>query len=57
LELASIYNLPLVVDALIKKGAKLNATGTDGETAVCWTAIHGHIDCLVLLVGAGADVN
>jgi len=54
--MASSNNLPLVVSALIKKGADLS-TDRIGYQAVWKAAASEHLDCVKVLVDAGADVN
>jgi len=56
--MASRKNLPLVVDALIKKGADLNAKGPGAaHTGVAIAAYWGFFECMKILIEAGADVN
>jgi len=42
-----------VIDALIKKGANIDFSG---QGAVCEAGRLGHLDCMKILVEAGADV-
>lgn len=47
-----------VLDTLYYDGkANINATGTDGMTALMWAAYNEDIDLIDWLVGEGADIN
>ena len=46
------------VKQLVKAGAELNATNSDGNTALIDAAtFNGHVDCVKELVKAGAELN
>jgi hypothetical protein len=50
----------LVCDFEFMAATWLHATGTcvqGGYTALVWAAIKGHVDCLRLLLDAGANAN
>ncbi len=57
--LAAVKNgsSPAVVRALIKQGAKVDATEPDGATALAWAAHRDNLETADLLVRAGADPN
>ena len=46
-----------VVRLLIETAADVNATRSDGYTALMCAAQNGHTDCAKLLIEAGATVN
>lgn len=46
-----------IVDMLLNRGARINATNTGEDTALHLAASHGHIDCVNLLLKNRADVN
>ena len=41
----------------MKAGAELNATNSDGNTALICAACNGHVNCVKELVKAGAELN
>jgi len=49
--------LPLVFDALLKKGADVNSTTDRGWPLVFWAADSCRLDTLKMLIDAGADCN
>jgi len=46
-----------IVDTLIRAGADIHATGTNGWTPLHMAAARGHVDKARLLIQSGADVN
>lgn len=46
-----------IVDMLLNRGARINATNMGDDTALHLAASHGHLDCAHLLVKNKADVN
>jgi ankyrin repeat protein len=44
-----------VVEYLLEHGAKVDAKGVFGGTALHWAALHGHLDTVRLLVSRGAS--
>lgn len=46
-----------IVDMLLNRGARINATNMGDDTALHLAASHGHIDCVSLLLKNKADVN
>lgn len=59
LMLAGEYARPEIVQMLLTRGADVNATDQDGETALMW-ALQDPLDnirCVSLLLAHGADVN
>lgn len=57
LMVASWEGLGDVARELIRRGAKVNATGSGGTTAMHKAAWHGHVDLIVVLCQAGGDVS
>lgn len=51
---AGRYN---IVDMLLNRGARINATNMGDDTALHLAASHGHVDCVNLLLKNNADVN
>lgn len=47
----------LIVKALIKNGADLNATNSFGTSVLKWAAIRKKADAIEVLLRAGADSN
>ena len=45
------------VKLLLDYGADVNAKNDNGETALDWTSVTGHIEPVKLLLEYGADVN
>ena len=45
------------VQALLKKGASVEATAPKNRTALIWAATNGHTTVVEVLYGAGADIN
>lgn len=46
-----------IVDMLLNRGARINATNMGDDTALHLAASHGHIDCVNMLLKNKADVN
>lgn len=46
-----------IVDMLLNRGARINATNMGDDTALHLAASHGHIECVNLLLKNKADVN
>jgi integrin-linked kinase len=46
-----------IVDMLLNRGARINATNMGDDTALHLAASHGHLDCVSLLLKNKADVN
>ncbi len=46
-----------VLNALLQKGAQVNASETGGNTALHWAAFGGRLNCCKLLMVSGADIN
>jgi uncharacterized protein len=44
-----------VVQALLAKGAEVNAKNNNGATALIWASIQGHVDVVQALLAKGAD--
>lgn len=42
---------------MIKAGANISQANTDGQMAVHYAAMKGNLECLKVLIEAGADVN
>jgi ankyrin repeat protein len=57
LEIAAQNNDPSVLTLLLTKGAKLNARGVYGYTALMRAAGRGNVEAVSLLLKAGADPN
>src|SRR5678815_319497 len=45
------------VQALLQKGANVNAAQADGARAIHWAVYNGDLEMVKMLVGAGADVR
>ena len=54
---ACYYNRPLVADALLQAGARVGFVRKDGAIALLMACQFGHIECVRVLIRAGADVN
>jgi ankyrin repeat protein len=54
---ACTHNHPLVADALLQAGARVGFVRKDGATALYMACQDGHIECVRVLIRAGADVN
>lgn len=46
-----------IVDMLLNRGARINATNMGDDTALHLAASHGHLDCVSILLRNKADVN
>lgn len=46
-----------IVDMLLNRGARINATNMGDDTALHLASSHGHLDCVSLLLKNKADVN
>lgn len=46
-----------IVDMLLNRGARINATNMGDDTALHLAASHGHVECVNLLLKNKADVN
>ena len=46
-----------IVDMLLNRGARINATNMGDDTALHLASSHGHVDCVNLLLRNKADVN
>ncbi|KAF3063189.1 DNA damage response protein kinase DUN1 [Trichoderma lentiforme] len=57
LVLISAFCLPEVLQYLVSKGHKINARGSDGETALIRSAGFGHIENVQTLLRLGAEVD
>jgi hypothetical protein len=55
--LAARTNQPEIIELLIDHGAKVNAKGPWGGTALHWACIRGCADAVDVLLHRGADVN
>jgi len=54
---ASTFGQPLVVDALLQAGARVSFVRKDGVTALYMACQKGDLECVRLLIRAGADVD
>ena len=45
------------VTELLKDGARVDAKGEDGKTALIWAVDSRHTECVKALIDAGADLN
>jgi len=54
---ACTHNRPLVADALLQAGARVGFVRKDRFTALGMACEEGHIECVRMLIRAGADVN
>lgn len=57
LVLASAFNLPHVLRDLVSHGLKINARGSDGETALIRSAEFGHTENVRVLLELGAEID
>ncbi|KAK4059226.1 hypothetical protein Trihar35433_11113 [Trichoderma harzianum] len=57
LVLISAFCLPEVLQYLVSKGHKINARGSDGETALIRSAGFGHVENVQALLRLGAEVD
>ncbi|KAK6624058.1 hypothetical protein RUM44_010916 [Polyplax serrata] len=57
LHVASMYNVPNVVEYLLSSGANCNAVDYYGRTPAHYAAMRGHQNALLLLLHKGADIN
>lgn len=57
LHIASMYNVPNLVEYLLTCGADCNASDCDGRTPVHYAALRGHQNALLLLLHSNADMN
>jgi ankyrin repeat protein len=48
---------PHVLEAMLKRGAKVDVRATDGEMPLHWAARHGNLASVKLLLENGADAN
>lgn len=55
LHYTGLRNKPLIMQALLKCGAKVNATEVNGATALHGAVFHGNLEVCKILVQAGAD--
>ena len=55
--MAAATNHADIVTLLLEKGAKINAKGPDGETALGGAVVEGYVDVVKLLIAKGADPN
>ena len=46
---------PAVLKAMLKRGAKVNVRSSDGDTPLHWAARANNVECVKLLLDAGAD--
>ena len=46
-----------ILQALLAKGAKVNAQTSNGETALVWASKQGYLDVVQMLLSNGADIN
>src|SRR5262245_55701112 len=45
-----------IVELLLTRGAKVDAQGDEGETALMWAAAGGQVDIVKRLIAAGAKI-
>ena len=57
LNLAGIYGLTNIANALIDAGADLNLVNADNFTPLCNAAAWGHTEVVTILLDAGADIS
>ena len=57
LTISCFRNRPLVANALLQAGARVGYVRKDGFTALLMACQEGHIECVRVLIRAGADVN
>ena len=54
---ASCWGDAAGADVLLRKGAEVGAARHTGDTALHWAAVGGHVEVMVVLLEAGADVT
>mmetsp|Transcript_29766 Transcript_29766/g.41102 ORF Transcript_29766/g.41102 Transcript_29766/m.41102 type:complete len:208 (-) Transcript_29766:32-655(-) len=47
--------VPAILERLFETGVSVNSLGSEGDTALHLAALHGHNECVRLLLAAGAD--
>lgn len=52
-----VYNRPLILRELLKRGVNVNATDKDGGTALHTAVFNGFVDCVKVLLEFGADIT
>jgi ankyrin repeat protein len=57
LHYAALRNKPLIMQALLKCGANVHATESNGATALHGAAFHGHLEACRILLRAGANAR
>lgn len=53
--MACVYGKPEILEWLLERGASVEGTGADGVTPLMEAARHSNIDCVRILLGAGAN--
>lgn len=57
LHIASMYNVPKIVEYLVAMGGDCNVSDCDGRTPVHYAALKGHQNALLLLLHNDANIN